>query len=1553
MDKSPEKSDSEVDAATYVVAPKNPLEKGKREAEDAIGDEVLNAKRQKLEESAVQAETKVTTSTKNGHVESELGDKGSGLEEYTTAAKKELAVTATSNKSESPSKFETSSEAVPKKADTTVTTEGLVAAVKKTHKSNESSDSSSQDQTSLDEDTAAPNNAPTTPNAKKVVVSMQKEDESSSSEFGCDDGTSTDKNVATAEKAPAVPTNEGLVTATKNKDESSSDVGRAGEDDVTAKSSSAVVAKKNNLSNEEPDLDNPKTPVTPKEQITGSKTLFVGNLSFAVEQEDVEHFFKAAGEVVNIRFGMNSDETFRGFGYVEFASAEAAEKALHELNGKELLRRPVRLDIAKERRSCALYSGSNDSQLIQKGGRGQGQMIFDRFNKFDKDQIGSSQIEHFGSSGGITRVPILKDQDGAVKSNDTEPSQMGRRDQGQRIFVRGFNKSDDEDLIRSFLEEQFGSCGEITRVSVPLDQDGAVKGIALIEFKDNDAFNQALKLDGSKFGGSALSVEEARPRPGIGGSGRGRRCGWRSGGWDFGGRSSWRSGGGDFGGRSSWRSGGGGDFAGRSSWRSGGADFGGNSWRSGGWDSSGRSSRDFSWSKNYFSYEVDAATYVVAPKNPLEKGKREEEDAIEDEVLNAKRQRMEESTVQAETKATASAKNGQVDSELGDKGNGLEEYTTTAKKEPAVTATSDTNEGLVTATKNKDESSSDVGSAGEDDVTAKSSSAAVAKKKNLSNEEPELDNPKTPVTPKEQITGSKTLFVGNLSFAVEQEDVEHFFKAAGEVVNIRFGMNSDETFRGFGYVEFASAEAAEKALHELNGKELLRRPVRLDIAKERRLYAPYSGNDSQLIQKGGRGQGQIIFDHGFNKFDEDQIGSSLIGRFGSSGEITRVSIPKDQDGAVKSNDTEASQIGRRDQGQTIFVRGFSKFDGVDPIRSSLEEHFGSCGEITGVSIPMDQDGAVKGIALIEFKDNDAFNRALKLNGSKFGGSALSVEEARPKRDIGGSVHGRGRGWRSGGSDFGGRSSWRSGGRDFGGISWRSGGWDSSGSSVSRDFSWSKNYFSYEADAATNIVAPKKPSEKGKREAEDAIEDKVLNAKRQKLEESTVQAATKVTTSAKNGHEDSELGDKGSGLEEYLTAAKKEPAVTEGLVAAVKKTDKSNESSDSSSQDQTSLDEDIATKNKDESCTDVGSADEDGVAAAKNGSVAVAKKKNVSNEEPELDNPKTPVTQKEQKTGSKTLYVGNLSFAVQQKDVEHFFKAAGEVVNIRFVMNSDGTFRGFGYVEFASAEAAEKALHELNGKELLRRPVRLDIAKERRSFAPYSGNDSHFIQKGGRGQGQKVFDHGFNKLDENQIGSSLVKRFGSSGEITRVPILKDQDGSIKSNDTEPSRMGWRDQGQRIFVRGFNKFDGEDQIRSSVEEHFGSCGEITRVSIPLDQDGAVRGIAVIEFKDNDAFNQALRLDGSKFGGSALSVEEARPRRDTGGRGRGWRSGGWDFGGRSSWRGGGEDFGGNSWRSGGGDFGGRSSSWRRGGRDSGGRSGSRDFSWRRPPCGGGWGR
>ncbi|WJZ86783.1 hypothetical protein VitviT2T_006233 [Vitis vinifera] len=149
----------------------------------------------------------------------------------------------------------------------------------------------------------------------------------------------------------------------------------------------------------------------------------------------------------------------------------------------------------------------------------------------------------------------------------------------------------------------------------------------------------------------------------------------------------------------------------------------------------------------------------------------------------------------------------------------------------------------------------------EEDSSEEESNEEVPSKTPKKNDtDVEMKAPKTPATPQVQSTGSKTLFVSNLSFSIQKEDVEHFFKDAGEVVDVRFSSDADGRFKGFGHVEFATPEAAQKAL-KVNGKDLLGRAVRLDLARKRGAYTPYNGKESNSFQKGGS-QAQTIFVRG-------------------------------------------------------------------------------------------------------------------------------------------------------------------------------------------------------------------------------------------------------------------------------------------------------------------------------------------------------------------------------------------------------------------------------------------------------------------------------------------------------------------------------------------------------------------------------------------------------------------------------------------------------------------------------------------------------------------
>jgi len=79
---------------------------------------------------------------------------------------------------------------------------------------------------------------------------------------------------------------------------------------------------------------------------------------------------------------------------------------------------------------------------------------------------------------------------------------------------------------------------------------------------------------------------------------------------------------------------------------------------------------------------------------------------------------------------------------------------------------------------------------------------------------------------------SQKLFVGNLDYSVKDEDLEKHFGQYGEVVSARVITDRETNrSRGFGFVEFADEESAQKAKKELQDSELSGRAINIDDAK--------------------------------------------------------------------------------------------------------------------------------------------------------------------------------------------------------------------------------------------------------------------------------------------------------------------------------------------------------------------------------------------------------------------------------------------------------------------------------------------------------------------------------------------------------------------------------------------------------------------------------------------------------------------------------------------------------------------------------------------------
>ena len=81
--------------------------------------------------------------------------------------------------------------------------------------------------------------------------------------------------------------------------------------------------------------------------------------------------------------------------------------------------------------------------------------------------------------------------------------------------------------------------------------------------------------------------------------------------------------------------------------------------------------------------------------------------------------------------------------------------------------------------------------------------------------------------------------------------------------------------------------------------------------------------------------------------------------------------------------------------------------------------------------------------------------------------------------------------------------------------------------------------------------------------------------------------------------------------------------------------------------------------------------------------------------------------------AKKIYIGNLNYATTDDSLKSTFEQYGEVLSAVIIKDRDtAQSKGFGFVELADDAAADRAIEELNGKELDGRRVRVNFAEER-------------------------------------------------------------------------------------------------------------------------------------------------------------------------------------------------------------------------------------------------
>ena len=102
---------------------------------------------------------------------------------------------------------------------------------------------------------------------------------------------------------------------------------------------------------------------------------------------------------------------------------------------------------------------------------------------------------------------------------------------------------------------------------------------------------------------------------------------------------------------------------------------------------------------------------------------------------------------------------------------------------------------------------------------------------------------------------------------------------------------------------------------------------------------------------------------------------------------------------------------------------------------------------------------------------------------------------------------------------------------------------------------------------------------------------------------------------------------------------------------------------------------------------------------------------------------------------KKLYVGNLSYEVNDSELQQMFEPYGTVQSAQVIMDRDtGRSKGFGFVEMGSDQEAQAAIAALSGKQVGGRSLTVNEAKPKEGGGGGGGRGGYGGGGGGRSGG---------------------------------------------------------------------------------------------------------------------------------------------------------------------------------------------------------------------------
>ncbi|THH26569.1 hypothetical protein EUX98_g7619 [Antrodiella citrinella] len=279
-----------------------------------------------------------------------------------------------------------------------------------------------------------------------------------------------------------------------------------------------------------------------------------------------------------------------------------------------------------------------------------------------------------------------------------------------------------------------------------------------------------------------------------------------------------------------------------------------------------------------------------------------------------------------------------------------------------------------------------------------------------------------------------------------------------------------------------------------------------------------------------------------------------------------------------------------------------------------------------------------------------------------------------------------------------------------------------------------------------------------------------------------------------------------------------------------------------------------------------------------------------------------------KTGQGNIFIKNLDEQIDNKALHDTFAAFGNVLSCKVATDEHGRSKGYGFVHYETAEAAETAIKAVNGMLLNDKKV-------------YVG---HHISRKERQSKMEEMKAAFTNIYVKNLDTAVTQDefyalFAAYGDVTSAVVQVDDEGNSKGfgfvnfashEEAQEAVDGLHDtdlKGKKLFVaRAQKKAEREQELRQSYEQvkmekmskyqgvnlyiknlddevdderlrgEFEPFGAITSAKVMRDEKGASKGFGFVCFSSPDEATKAVaEMNNKMIGSKPLYVSLAQRR------------------------------------------------------------------------------